>query len=152
MLQYRRTAGPPPITQVSVKQTSTERRRSCAVLLQLLPKSTRPAFQFALPFFTLICVALTTGVVVHFYHPAALLHLLPRPTQPALQEPATSLTLTCVVLTTGVVASGGSGRIISTFVAVLRSFSCDRALTRYSVRLRLGFSTRHSTQISGLMF
>ena len=49
-------------------------------------------------------------------------------------------------------ASGGSGSRISTEVAVLRSLNCDRALTRYSVRLRLCFSTWHSTQISGLMF
>mmetsp|Transcript_28823 Transcript_28823/g.73509 ORF Transcript_28823/g.73509 Transcript_28823/m.73509 type:complete len:285 (-) Transcript_28823:647-1501(-) len=56
------------------------------------------------------------------------------------------------VLTTGVVASEGRGRMISTLLAVERSLNCDRALTRYSVRLRLGFSTRHSTQMSGLMF
>jgi hypothetical protein len=49
-------------------------------------------------------------------------------------------------------ASGGKGSRISTDVAVLRSLNCDRALTRYSVRLRLCFSTWHSTQISGLMF
>lgn len=59
---------------------------------------------------------------------------------------------TCEVRTVGEMASGGSGRMISTLVAVLRSLNCDRALTRYSVRLRLCLSTWHSTQISGLMF
>ena len=42
--------------------------------------------------------------------------------------------------------------MISTLLAVLRSLSCDFAITKYSVRLRLGFSTRHSTAIKGLMF
>jgi hypothetical protein len=54
------------------------------------------------------------------------------------------------VLNDGAVASAGSGRWISTFVAELRSLNWLRALTRYSVRLRLGFSTRHSTQMRGL--
>ena len=49
-------------------------------------------------------------------------------------------------------ASGGSGRLISTFVAELRSLNWLRALTRYSVRLRLCLSTTHSTQISGFTF
>ncbi len=35
---------------------------------------------------------------------------------------------------------------------MVHTLNCERALTRYSVRLRLGFSTWHSTQISGLMF
>ena len=60
--------------------------------------------------------------------------------------------LACEVRTVGEMASGGKGSRISTDVAVLRSLNCDRALTRYSVRLRLCFSTWHSTQISGLMF
>ena len=50
----------------------------------------------------------------------------------------------------GVMASGGSGSMISTLVAALRSLNWLRALTRYSVRLRLCFSTVHSTHISGL--
>ena len=49
-------------------------------------------------------------------------------------------------------ASGGSGRLISTFVAELRSLNWLRALTRYSVRLRLCLSTTHSTQINGFTF
>ena len=49
-------------------------------------------------------------------------------------------------------ASGGSGRLISTLVAADRSLNCDRAFTRYSVRLRLCLSTTHSTQISGFTF
>ena len=49
-------------------------------------------------------------------------------------------------------ASGGRGKKISTDVAALRSLNCDRALTRYSVRLRLCFSTWQSTQIRGLTF
>lgn len=59
---------------------------------------------------------------------------------------------TWLVRTVGEMASGGSGSRISTLVAVLRSLNWLRALTRYSVRLRLCFSTMHSTQISGLMF
>ena len=42
--------------------------------------------------------------------------------------------------------------MISTEVAALRSLNCERALTRYSMRLRLCFSTWHSTQISGFTF
>jgi len=49
-------------------------------------------------------------------------------------------------------ASGGSGRLISTFVAELRSLNWLRALTRYSVRLRLCLSTTHSTHMSGFTF
>ena len=49
-------------------------------------------------------------------------------------------------------ASGGSGRKISTLEAEERSLNWLRALTRYSVRLRLCFSTAHSTQISGRTF
>ena len=60
--------------------------------------------------------------------------------------------LTWEVRTVGVMASGGSGRLISTFVAEERSLNCDRAFTRYSVRLRLCFSTVHSTQMSGFTF
>ncbi|GIL50026.1 hypothetical protein Vafri_6349 [Volvox africanus] len=52
----------------------------------------------------------------------------------------------------GEIASAGSGNMISTVFAWLRSLNCDRALTRYSVRLREGFSTEHSTMMSGLMF
>lgn len=52
----------------------------------------------------------------------------------------------------GVMASGGSGRKISTLEAEERSLNWLRALTRYSVRLRLCFSTVHSTQISGRTF
>ena len=59
---------------------------------------------------------------------------------------------TCDERTVGEMASGGSGSMISTDVAVLRSLNWLRALTRYSVRLRLCLSTWHSTQISGLMF
>jgi len=58
----------------------------------------------------------------------------------------------CDVLTVGAMASGGSGRLISTFVAELRSLNWLRALTRYSVRLRLCLSTTHSTHMSGLTF
>lgn len=42
--------------------------------------------------------------------------------------------------------------MISTDVAALRSLNCDLAFTRYSILLRLCFSTWHSTQISGLTF
>lgn len=56
------------------------------------------------------------------------------------------------VRTEGLIASGGSGRLISTLVAEERSLNWDRALTRYSVRLRLCLSTTHSTQISGFTF
>lgn len=59
---------------------------------------------------------------------------------------------TCDARTVGVIASGGIGRIISTFVAALRSLNCDRVFTRYSVRLLLCFSTLHSTHIKGLTF
>ena len=52
----------------------------------------------------------------------------------------------------GAMASGGSGSRISTLFAEERSLNCERALTRYSVRLRLCFSTMHSTQISGRTF
>ena len=52
----------------------------------------------------------------------------------------------------GAMASGGSGRRISTLLAEERSLNCERAFTRYSVRLRLCFSTMHSTQISGRTF
>ena len=52
----------------------------------------------------------------------------------------------------GVMASGGSGREISTFEAEERSLNWLRAFTKYSVRLRLCFSTAHSTQISGRTF
>jgi hypothetical protein len=54
------------------------------------------------------------------------------------------------VLAVGAVASAGSGIRISTLVALLRSLNCDLALTWYCVRLRLGRSTKHSTQMSGL--
>jgi hypothetical protein len=54
------------------------------------------------------------------------------------------------VLAVGAMASGGSGMMISTLVALLRSLNWLLALTWYCVRLLLGFSTRHSTQISGL--
>lgn len=54
--------------------------------------------------------------------------------------------------TVGVMASEGSGSRISTFVAEERSLNCDLALTRYSVRLLLCFSTVHSTQMSGFTF
>ena len=59
---------------------------------------------------------------------------------------------TCDALTVGVMASCGNGRKISTFEADDRSLNWLRALTRYSVRLRLCFSTTHSTQISGRTF
>ena len=49
-------------------------------------------------------------------------------------------------------ASGGSGSKISTLLAEERSLNWLRAFTRYSVRLRLCFSTVHSTQISGRTF
>ena len=49
-------------------------------------------------------------------------------------------------------ASCGKGRKISTLDADERSLNWLRALTRYSVRLRLCFSTVHSTQISGRTF
>mmetsp|Transcript_27381 Transcript_27381/g.74055 ORF Transcript_27381/g.74055 Transcript_27381/m.74055 type:complete len:220 (-) Transcript_27381:745-1404(-) len=42
--------------------------------------------------------------------------------------------------------------MISTLLAQLRSLNCDLALTKYSVRLRLGFSTLQSTAMRGLMF
>ena len=54
--------------------------------------------------------------------------------------------------TVGAMASGGSGSRISTLFAEERSLNCERAFTRYSVRLRLCFSTMHSTQISGRTF
>ena len=57
---------------------------------------------------------------------------------------------TCDVLKTGDMASGGRGNMISTDVAVLLSLNCDLAFTKYSVLLRLCFSTWHSTHISGL--
>jgi len=53
------------------------------------------------------------------------------------------------VRTTGVIASGGRGNIICTDVAALLSLNCDLAFTKYSVLLRLCFSTWHSTQIRG---
>lgn len=59
---------------------------------------------------------------------------------------------TCDARTVGAMASGGSGSRISTLLAEERSLNCERALTRYSVRLRLCFSTMHSTQISGRTF
>lgn len=59
---------------------------------------------------------------------------------------------TCEARTVGAIASGGSGSRISTLLAEERSLNCERALTRYSVRLRLCFSTMHSTQISGRTF
>ena len=49
-------------------------------------------------------------------------------------------------------ASGGSGKEISTLLAEERSLNWLRALTRYSVRERLWRSTVHSTQISGRTF
>lgn len=61
-------------------------------------------------------------------------------------------TSTCEARTVGVMASGGRGRKISTLEAEERSLNWLRALTRYSVRLRLCFSTVHSTQISGRTF
>lgn len=67
-------------------------------------------------------------------------------------HPALGLALACDVRTVGEMASGGSGSRISTDVAVLRSLNWLRALTKYSVRLRLCLSTWHSTQIRGLMF
>lgn len=73
--------------------------------------------------------------------------------RPALhRSPHAAASRTWLVRTVGEMASGGSGSMISTLVAVLRSLNWLRALTRYSVRLRLCFSTMHSTQISGLMF
>lgn len=53
------------------------------------------------------------------------------------------------VRTTGVIASGGRGSIISTDVAELLSLNWDLAFTKYSVLLRLCFSTWHSTHIRG---
>lgn len=52
----------------------------------------------------------------------------------------------------GAMASGGSGRLISTLLADERSLNWERAFTRYSVRLRECLSTTHSTQISGFTF
>jgi len=34
----------------------------------------------------------------------------------------------------------------------MMTLTCDLALTKYSVRLLLGFSTLHSTAMRGLMF
>jgi len=59
---------------------------------------------------------------------------------------------TCEARTVGAIASGGSGSRISTLLAEERSLNCERALTKYSVRLRLCFSTMHSTQMSGRTF
>ena len=52
----------------------------------------------------------------------------------------------------GAIASGGRGRLISTLVADERSLNCERAFTKYSVRLRECLSTTHSTQMSGFTF
>lgn len=69
-----------------------------------------------------------------------------------LKNKASDQVHTCDARTVGVMASGGSGRKISTLDAEERSLNWLRAFTRYSVRLRLCFSTVHSTHTNGRTF